>query len=255
MKKKAKKSPRSLESGRNMLKDAKKKYLLPSYKALNKFAIDSKYTIRLTYLPFGSSKKTDPVTKITVCDINIKKSKDQLGFNFTAVPRQYVDVGGIKHPESYGLDNQLILTSSTSRKKYKIEKNSIKDFEITYRKKKQNLSGKFFNIKSDNFSEKTESYWRLIVPISEKAESDIVIPGGVIDHKRNHMVFDNRAWDLQSTLIGIRLPTTAGMFVKVSVQKYNFDFYMMDATKTLIIDSNEKITYHKFKDICGIISA
>ena len=61
MKKKAKKSPRSLESGRNMLKDAKKKYLLPSYKALNKFAIDSKYTIRLTYLPFGSSKKTDPV--------------------------------------------------------------------------------------------------------------------------------------------------------------------------------------------------
>ena len=255
MKKKTSKDNKYLESGREMLKGAKKKYLLASFKALNKFAVDSKYTVRLTSLPVNSEKKANPIAKTTVCDISIKKSNSQLGFEFNAIPRNYMDVGGIKYPESYGLDNELILTSISSRKKYKIEKNSIKDFSITYSKKKQNLSGKFFNLKSNNFSEETKSFWRLIVPVSQVAESDITIPAGVVDHKRNHMVFDHRAWDLQNTLIGIRLPTTAGMFVKVTVKKHDFDFFMMTETnpKALIIDSNQKLTYHEFRDIGSTI--
>lgn len=255
MKKAAKKSKRKAglsvpRSHYNMLKGAKKKYLLPTFRELNSFGKTITYTLPLTY-PVTKDDKT--TYKKIVCDIKLSRVKDQPGFFFKAVPRGNMDVGGIDYPESYGLENILCLSNPKRRKKYIVTKKSVSDFEWGFEKKKRTLTGRFLNFRSQNITNDFKSFWRLVVPISEVAESDVMIPAGVIDHKTNHMVFDNSRWDLQQTLLGIPMPTTQGMFVQVTIQGNIFEFYTVPDVKALLIDSINELTFKEFKNVATII--
>lgn len=253
--KKSKRKPQLTVSKKDfpMLRDAKKKYLLPTFKKINSFGKTTAYTLQLTHpLP----KRTDEmIFKKAVCDIKLSRVKHQPGFIFKAVPRHKMDVGGIDYPESYGLENPLLLKNPTSRKKFMVAQKSVSDFEWEYEKGKHILKGRFLNLRSLNTNSDVKSFWRLVVPVSEVAESDLIVPAGIIDHKKNHMVFDNPRWDLQQTLLGIPMATTQGMYAEAIIQNIKFEFYTIPDAKALIIDSTGELTFKEFKTIASIIRA
>ena len=204
--------------------------------SLNKISKGGYYKINLSYEDIEGRNNTQQF------DITLISDNEQ-GLKFKITLPNLLNIGRVKYKESYGLTEELLIENKDF--KFFIPENSVIDFNTKFPAKPQILEGRFKRVVSSKENEKS-SFCRFVIPTKD---NEMFFPTSILEYDDNHMKFDNSNWDRQSSLMGIPFMSTKGMFVELSIKGSSFHFYGVEQLNSQVIDSLEKITVTRFKEI------
>lgn len=186
--------------------------------------------------------------------IKLKKNKHKKGFDFAINAKTLLQARGLKHPESYGLNDEIIINDKKNGRELSIGRYSIQNAKVFFNKKTnaQLIKGTVTNLKTGLNTEYKDEYWRLVLEI-DLPPHDIIYPAEVLDCYDNFLSFDNKEWDTQVTLLGIRIKTIKNYYSSIIINSKTFHFYIIEDLNALFIDSTCKLSHTEFKRISGII--
>ncbi|MFC7357093.1 hypothetical protein ACFQO1_05300 [Jejudonia soesokkakensis] len=229
-----------LDYEKKILKTAKHKNFKQTVECLQKLALGGKYEIQLS---FNTSDKKAVQQNFPIEIINNREQ----GLPFQIKVEKLLNIGGVLHKESYGLNKALTIIQDG--KSFYTKKESVSNFKTEYPKKPQYLNGTLNNLKTFSESPKP-SYTRIVIQTND---TEFTYPTEILEFKKNRLKFDYETWHLQKSLIGLPFPSTKGMFVNVEINGNKFDFYGIEPMNSMIIDSVNKIALDDFKKYSYII--
>lgn len=218
------------------LENAYLKKFQPTMKILNTLSKGGDFKTKLTYEDTENNEHTEEFNITLIPDV-------ELGLRFRISLPNILNVSGVKYKESYGLTNRLLIEGKNT--KFYIPENSVSDFKTIFPRKPQILEGRFDRITTSLEFEKN-SFYRLIIPTND---NEMIFPSSILEFNDNHMKFDISNWDRQSTLMGISFLTTKGMYIELSIKGLSFHFYSLEQINAQVIDSIDKLSIDKFKEV------
>lgn len=221
------------EHEKRILEKAKQKNFKPTVDVVQQIGLGGNFSILLNYKPLKSESTTN---EFPLEILNIREH----GLPFKIILKEYLDTGGVQYKESYGLSKPLTVLSG--KNKLYTDSDSVISFKTQFPQLPQILEGKFKNLRT--FEKMDESYFRLVI---HTQDTDMSYPSEILDYKDNHMKFDNPAWDRQRSIIGLPFISTKGMFADLKINGFHFDYYGVENIKSVIIDSNSKMSLDDFK--------
>lgn len=229
-----------LDSEKKILESAKLKNFIPTLNCLQKIALGGELEIQLQYTTLDNKAVQQNYP------FEILNNREQ-GLSFKIKLDEMLEVRGVKHKESYGLDQALTIIRGGDFFYTNID--SVTNFKTEFPTKPQYLNGILNNLKT--FQKNPEPcYTRLVIRTND---TDLTYPTDILEFKENHLKFDIESWFFQKSLIGLPFLSTKGMSVDLNINGNKFDFYALEPLNSIIIDSVDKISLNDFKTYSYII--
>ncbi|MES2416660.1 MAG: hypothetical protein V4541_00655 [Bacteroidota bacterium] len=220
---------------RKLLKGAYKKHLKPSIDAIKTLLQNTDFKINIQYIDTDTKKRSD-----YLANIKLLNRENLPGVNFEISIDEQIRNGGVKHMNSYGLDNELFIFSD--HLVMKARSGSIRNFECSFPSVPRKLTGYLVHLETRRKTY-NDSYFRICIPTGDKS---IVYPADILDTEL-HLVFDVKQWDMQPSLIGVRFPSIKGMCIVLNIRGRQYHFYAVEDIKSIFIDSIEKQSFDDFQ--------
>lgn len=231
-----------LEHFPKFFQNSLKRKFMPTFETINKFLKGGQYNVDLNYasLDNGKQRATFP--------LKMKSNLKGVSFEIT-LPNNFVHQG-VRHKESYGLDEPLKIYND--QESYFIERGCIVNFETIFSRTSLSLKGNFTQVRTFETLE-VPTYLRCIIPTND---NDMVFPGFFLDSEPKCILFDIDSLSLHcNNSIGIPMPSSGGHYYNLTINDFNILFYGVEVKNNccLVIDSLKKIDIDNFeKIVCAV---